>query len=59
MIESDGLNTVDDSVQPPVITDRASFLQAVRDSGLVGLGGAGFPTHIKMQPPAGKEPVCS
>ena len=56
VIESDGLNTVDESVQPPVITDRASFLQAVWDSGLVGLGGAGFPTHIKMQPPAGKEP---
>ena len=27
---------------------------AVRDAGIVGLGGAAFPTHIKLAPPAGK-----
>ena len=56
VIESDGLNTLDEQIQPPVVTDRASFIQALRDSGLVGLGGAGFPTYMKMLPPAGKEP---
>ena len=30
--------------------DRESFLQAVRDCGLVGLGGAGFPTAVKLSP---------
>lgn len=55
-IESDGLYTIHESVQPPEVTDKASFVKALRDSGLVGLGGAGFPTHMKMQPPAGKEP---
>lgn len=27
---------------------------AVRDAGLVGLGGAAFPTHVKISPPDGK-----
>ncbi|MCK4710335.1 MAG: electron transport complex subunit RsxC, partial [Gammaproteobacteria bacterium] len=26
--------------------------QAVQDAGMVGLGGAAFPTHVKMKPPA-------
>ncbi len=49
-IECDGLQTVSDTVKPPVISDRKSFIQAVRESGVVGLGGAGFPTHIKLNP---------
>ena len=28
------------------------IMQLVQDSGMVGLGGAAFPTHVKMQPPA-------
>ncbi len=55
-IESDNLAETAADLAPPQVTDLASFIQAVRDSGLVGLGGAGFPTHMKLQPPAGKEP---
>lgn len=55
-IECDGLDTVHESVRPPVVNNRDEFIQAIRDAGLVGLGGAGFPTYIKMKPPAGKEP---
>lgn len=47
-IESDGRMEVDPSVKPPVLTDCDSFLQAVRESGLVGLGGAAFPTWAKL-----------
>ncbi len=54
VITTDGQQTVDPSVEPPVVTDKASFLAAVRASGLVGLGGAGFPTDVKLQP---KDPV--
>ena len=43
-IESDGRMEKDESVKAPVITDCASFLAAVRESGVVGLGGAAFPT---------------
>lgn len=47
-IESDGLMEVDPSVKAPMITNCDSFLQAVRDSGMVGLGGAAFPTWGKL-----------
>lgn len=49
-IEPDGEQTVSEEVKPPVITDKASFIKAVRESGVCGLGGAGFPTHIKLSP---------
>ena len=47
-IESDGLQTPYEGLQAPTVTDQESFLKAVRDSGVVGLGGAGFPTSVKL-----------
>ncbi len=47
-IKSDGLMTADESLAPPDIHDYDSFIKAVRDSGAVGLGGAGFPTSVKL-----------
>ena len=49
-VETDGLQTVSDEVKPPEVTDKDSFIKAVRESGACGLGGAGFPTHIKLNP---------
>lgn len=49
-IETDGEQAISDDVKPPVVTDKASFIKAVRESGSCGLGGAGFPTHIKLNP---------
>ena len=49
-IETDGLQTVSEEVKPPVISDKESFIKAVRESGACGLGGAGFPTHVKLNP---------
>ena len=43
-------------ITPPVIHSRESFLNAVRASGLTGLGGAGFPAHVKLNPPEGTTP---
>ena len=48
IIESDGEMKVDESIAPPVISDKDSFIEAIRASGIVGLGGAGFPTHVKF-----------
>lgn len=48
LIESNGQQTTDPGIKPPVVTDYASFIEAVRNSGIVGLGGAGFPTAVKL-----------
>ncbi len=47
-IESDGLMTVSPDVKPPDIHDYESFISAVCDGGIVGLGGAGFPASAKL-----------
>lgn len=47
-IVSDGLMTPYEGIKPPEINSREDFLKAVRDSGVVGLGGAGFPVHVKL-----------
>ncbi len=47
-IETDGEQTLDDNIAPPVITDRVELSRAIKNSGLVGLGGAGFPTYAKL-----------
>ena len=47
-IEADGLQTPDEQLAPPVITDKQSLAAAVRASGCCGMGGAGFPTHVKL-----------
>ena len=46
-IEADGDMTPCDSVCPPTVTSREELVDAIRKSGVVGLGGAGFPTHVK------------
>ncbi len=48
IVETDGLQEICESVKPPVVTDFDSFINAVRESGVVGLGGAGFPTFVKL-----------
>ncbi len=48
VIESDGEMTPDEKIAPPIIDSRESFIEAVKNSGMVGLGGAGFPTHFKL-----------
>ncbi len=47
-IQSDGLMTPTEDIAPPEITDIDSLVSAVHKSGIVGLGGAGFPTAVKL-----------
>jgi len=47
-IASDGTQTPWEGIAPPKVTNLAEFLEAVRNSGAVGLGGAGYPTAPKF-----------
>ncbi|MCL2374206.1 MAG: electron transport complex subunit RsxC [Treponema sp.] len=47
-IENDGYNTLHPEIRKPKVKNREDFLHAVRQSGIVGMGGAGFPTHAKL-----------
>lgn len=51
VIESDGLNELHESVQPIANLDKLSkeqIINFIKDAGIVGLGGAGFPMHAKL-----------
>jgi electron transport complex protein RnfC len=53
VIKSDGKNTLDESVQPKGDLDSLTpdeIVEIVRDAGIVGMGGAGFPTAVKLKP---------
>ena len=48
VIESDGEMTPDEALIPPTVSSREELIEAVKNAGIVGLGGAGFPTHFKL-----------
>ena len=54
-IESDGEMKECEDIKPPVVTNKKELCAAVRESGLVGLGGAGFPAHVKLNFPEDKK----
>lgn len=47
-IESDGEQSLYEGIKAPEVTDFESLKTAVKASGVVGLGGAGFPTFVKL-----------
>lgn len=54
VIDSDGEMTPSPDIQPPAVETFDDYVRAVRESGLVGLGGAGFPAHVKLNVPKDK-----
>lgn len=50
IIESDGKMEKDPNLQPFNVESFSDLAQAAKQCGLVGLGGAGFPTHVKLSP---------
>ena len=60
VIANDGLDTISESVvakNPDKMTAK-ELLDAIKEAGIVGMGGATFPTHIKLSPPEGKKADC-
>lgn len=55
VIDSDGMMTPHESVVPQNISTAKELVEAARRSGLVGLGGAGFPAHVKLTVPSDKK----
>ena len=55
VIENDGLDNEVEYVECKDISklSKDDILKRITDGGIVGLGGAGFPTHVKLSP---KEP---
>ncbi len=54
VIQSDGNNTLHESVKPAGDIESLSpdeIVEIVRDKGIVGMGGAGFPTAVKLKSP--------
>lgn len=48
IIASDEIQTNDPSIAPVSISCKEDLINALQKSGIVGLGGAGFPTYIKF-----------
>ena len=48
VIESDGAMTASEAVQAPKVESKEDLIEAIKKSGIVGLGGAGFPTYVKF-----------
>ncbi|PLX32812.1 MAG: electron transport complex subunit RsxC [Clostridiales bacterium] len=58
VIESDGLNEVHESVVPKgdvETLEPKEILDIINEAGIVGMGGAGFPTRVKLSPPPDKK----
>ncbi len=54
-IESDGEMRLYEGLKAPEVNNKEDFCKAIRESGLVGMGGAGFPTHVKLNIPDDKK----
>ena len=53
VIRSDGKNTLHESVQPRKGLEELTpdeIVEIVKEAGIVGMGGAGFPTSVKLKP---------
>ncbi len=45
----------DNSLDKDIKLSGKEIIERVKEAGIVGLGGAGFPSHVKLSPPEGKK----
>ncbi|HHY83533.1 MAG TPA: electron transport complex subunit RsxC [Clostridiales bacterium] len=57
VITNDGQDTLDNSLTPGSLENLSAqeLKNIVLEAGIVGMGGAAFPTHVKLSPPADKK----
>ncbi|MFC1983539.1 electron transport complex subunit RsxC [Chloroflexota bacterium] len=57
VITSDGEDTWTklEAAEKPDTLSTKEILERIREAGIVGMGGATFPTHVKLAPPEGKK----
>ncbi|WP_058485507.1 electron transport complex subunit RsxC [Defluviitalea phaphyphila] len=58
IIENDGMYEEDPSINVKKDYNKLSkqeMIEIIKEAGIVGMGGAGFPTHIKLSPPPEKK----
>ena len=54
---ADGID-LSDTLVTEIPTDNAATLEKIKRAGVVGLGGATFPTHVKLNPAPGSKAEC-
>lgn len=54
---ADGID-LSDTLVTTIPDDREAILKKIQECGVVGLGGATFPTHVKLNPAPGKVAEC-
>ena len=53
VIANDGKDTLDESIRPGKALEELTaqeIIEIVKNAGIVGMGGAGFPTYVKLNP---------
>ncbi len=53
-IWEDGIDTSPEIIRE-ITADKAGIIARIKDKGIVGMGGATFPTHVKLMVPDGKK----
>ncbi|WP_250673763.1 electron transport complex subunit RsxC [Paraclostridium ghonii] len=58
IVENDFKNTIHESVKPKGSLEslkKEEIVEIIKEAGIVGMGGATFPTHVKISPPPDKK----
>ena len=61
ILQNNGLDELDDSIKPKGTLEDLSaedIISTIKNAGIVGMGGASFPTHVKLSCPRIKKLIA-